>query len=360
MNMASAYWTLEQIDDDKFPYRLSIVQAQKTLLALYVQEKWPGTKGQIFCIREDPSETIPSICVVEKVPVVSLNRYGKRLAIVLDRNKNKRCDFLFLKKRYKTKDGEYEQIFWRTQNALSQRRPKVKLSLYGSENMNIVIDSNERYSWKFSGHNIEKSTLPGGDYALLDHSGQKILAIVERKTFDNLVSNFGNMPVVHQKLGELEAYPHAALVVEASYSDFLSPSKQSYYKAGFASKAIAELQVMHPGLTIIFAGNRKLANQWVYAFFAAVKSHYEDLPEQFARDVISEYKSSRALQDNFFSKQRILAEMPDQFSFLMVKEHFTGVSKNVLQGALKSLKAENKLLVEKDGKLNIWTKGRFN
>ncbi|MGC8900817.1 MAG: hypothetical protein ACP5OF_05100 [bacterium] len=44
---------------------------------------------------------------VERVPVVSLNRYGKRLAVVLDRAINKRCDFLFLTKRYKTQEGEY-------------------------------------------------------------------------------------------------------------------------------------------------------------------------------------------------------------------------------------------------------------
>jgi len=41
-----------------------------------------------------------------------MKRYGKRLAIVLDRAINKRCEFLFLKKKYKQKEGEYEQIEW--------------------------------------------------------------------------------------------------------------------------------------------------------------------------------------------------------------------------------------------------------
>ena len=140
---------LEQVDNRKFPYRLTIQQGQKLLLALRVQEKWPGQRGNIFCLREDSQDgdddLEPPEQEIERVPVISLRRYGRRLALVLDRPKNKRCDFLFLTKRYKNREGEYEQIFWRTQQALRQNRPRVKLSTYRSGDLSIVIDSTERY-----------------------------------------------------------------------------------------------------------------------------------------------------------------------------------------------------------------------
>jgi len=101
---------LESVDNEKFPYRLTVRQGEKLLLALRVQEKWPGQKGNIFCIREENGEWDEPVGEIEQVPVVSLRRYGKRLALVLDRPKNKRCDFLFLTRKYKNREGEYEQI----------------------------------------------------------------------------------------------------------------------------------------------------------------------------------------------------------------------------------------------------------
>jgi len=61
----------------------------------------------------------------------------------------------------------------------------------------------------------------GRDYALITQDGIK--ALVERKTFENLLGEFGRMPLLHQALGELEAYRYSALVIEANYSDFLNP-----------------------------------------------------------------------------------------------------------------------------------------
>ena len=36
--------------------------------------------------------------------------------------------------------------------------------------------------------------------------GDRILAVMERKTLDNLLADFGMMPVLHQRLVELAAY----------------------------------------------------------------------------------------------------------------------------------------------------------
>lgn len=354
--MTSAYWILEQIDDVKFPYRLSIKQNNKLLISLYVQEKWPGTKGQIFCIREDPAERMPAISLVEKVPIISINRYGKRMAVVLDRSAKKRCDFLFLKKRYRTREGEYEQIFWRTQNALNQRRAKVKLTLQGSDALTIIIDHGERYAWKFPNCDTSVNSLPAGDYALIDSPSSNILAVIERKTFDDLVASLGKLAVFHQKLGELAAYPHSALVIEANYYDFLKPTGQPYYSPSFMAKAIAELQVMHPGLTMIFAGSRKLANQWAIRFFSAVRSHYDDKPDFMIAEALDTYKPVVFTGGSFFVKDHIMEMMAGQFSFAEAKEKFSHVSDSVLRKALAQLSEERRLIVFKTGRINTWHK----
>lgn len=101
------FFILERVNDEKFPFRLTIRDEERTILALRVQDKWPGQKGNIFCLREEGREFEAPVEEVERVPVKSIKRFGKRLSIVLDRAKNKRCDFLFLKKKYKKKEGEY-------------------------------------------------------------------------------------------------------------------------------------------------------------------------------------------------------------------------------------------------------------
>jgi len=136
--MTNTLYILESVNNTKFPYRLTIRQDDKVLIALRVQDRCPGQRGNIFCIRETNQELDLPVEEIERVPIISLKRYGKRLANVLDRPINKRCEFLFLTKKYKTKEGKYEQIFWRTQKALIERRPKVKLITYYKDRLNVI------------------------------------------------------------------------------------------------------------------------------------------------------------------------------------------------------------------------------
>ncbi|HDP70249.1 MAG TPA: hypothetical protein ENN38_05530 [Actinobacteria bacterium] len=361
--MSKTYWILEQVEDAKFPYRLNIIQGEKEIICLRVQERWPGTKGQIFCLNEEGREWPQPIAEIERVPVVSLSRYGKRLAIVLDRSKNKRCDFLFLKKSYKSKEGEYEQIFWRTQQALRERRPRIKLTLQGAESLQILIDANERYPWRFSGCEVKKAGLPAGDYALAENDG--LLAVVERKTFDNLIAEFGRMSSFHQTLGELESYPHKALVIEAAYADFLKADKLKYYSPSFAAKAIGELHAMHPNLSIVFAGNRKLANEWTLRFFSAVKSHEDDVPQPKVAEAVADYKSGPSQKPwkggVYYEVKKAIEEMPEQFAISELREAFShppgvrhGVSDVTLRRILNDLKKEGKIRCEGKGKKSYW------
>jgi len=207
---------------------------------------------------------------LERVDIIAFNERGKRISVVLDRKRYKRCDFLFLKKSYKSRPGEnYEQIFWLTQRSIEQHRPAFKLvSRPGTGEMAIRIHSNERYPWRFPGAVTKRGAIAAGDYALMD--GDKVLAVVERKTLDNLLADFGIMPVLHQRLAELAASDNHALVIEAPYADFLNPKKVHHYTPGFCARAIAELYALHPKLRIVFCANRKVANEWTRHFFEAV------------------------------------------------------------------------------------------
>lgn len=264
-------WILERCTSDRFPFRLQIEREGKPWLVLRAQDHWPAAGKRIFCLREEePPEPGEIVDEVERVNIVAFHERGKRSSIVLDRKRYKRCDFLFISKPYKNRPGEsYEQIFWLTQKAIAQHRPAYRLvSRSSNAEFTVGIDSHERYPWSFTGIATKRVPLPVGDYALLD--GKKILALVERKTLDNLIADFGKMPVLHQQLAELATYQNNALVIEALYADFLNPAKVHHYTASFCAKAIGELHALHPNLRIIYCSNRKVANEWTRHYFTAV------------------------------------------------------------------------------------------
>jgi len=354
--MADPIWILESIDDNKFPYLLTIRQDGRALLRLRVQEKWPGQKGHVFCVREEDDGLRWTTEEVERVPVISMNRYGKRLAIILDRPRNKRCDFLFLTKQYKTREGEYEQIFWRTERGLKERKPRVKLSTYTKSELSIVIDSAERYPWRFPNSEVTREQLPVGDYALKE--GNRLVAVVERKTMDNLLAEFGRMHVFHQQLSELEAYRHTALVIEANYSDFLNPGKMKFYPPAFTAKAIAELHAFHPNLSIVFAGNRKLAREWTFQFFISTTAHREDTPHHKISEVVTRYgKTPETTGGSYYEiRESIEIEFPQEFTIAMLRESFPDIPGATLRRVLRDMKKEGIIEPRGRGKNSYWSK----
>jgi hypothetical protein len=206
---------------------------------LRAQDRWPAAGRNIFCLREDPAAVLEGPSEeLERLDIVTLQRRGVRMSVVLDRSRYKRCDFLFLRRDYKQRPGEtYEQIYWQTQTSMVQRRPKlVPPALRGRSELTIAIDHRERYPWSFSGCSVERRTLACGDYALV--TGDAIQAVVERKTFENLLGDFGVLPLLRSRLMELACHTHNALVVEAPYEDFLNPAKLHHYSASFCAAVI--------------------------------------------------------------------------------------------------------------------------
>lgn len=263
-----ALWILSHTDNPRFPYRIEILSGSERVIALWVQDKWPGSGKQIFCLREGQMEEPESpFREIERVPVVRLDRFGKQLSVILDRPNRKRCNFLFLEKRYKNRPGSYEQIFFRTQSGMQQHRSNSRVQLHSHGAYRILIDSGERYPWRFRGAPSERRRLAAGDYAL--EVATEIAAVVERKTFDNILSDFGSIRVLHARLDDLSRFSHAAMVIEAQYRDFLDPRKlNGRWPASHAARVLAELHVLHPQLQIIYAGSRTSAQQWCEAWFA--------------------------------------------------------------------------------------------
>ncbi len=275
-------WVIEEASDPKFPFRLRIYTRKRTepVLSFFVQDRWPGSNQHIFCLREARiGDDVTIGAEVERVPIVALQRYGRRMSVVLDRPRQKRCDFQIVEKTYKNPEPEgpatYEQIFWFTQTAMRQRRPRgARLHTARPDvDARVRIASDERYPWHLGPFASERGRLPAGDYALVLDGA--VVAVVERKTFDGLLAEFGRMDVLRQRLLELSSYEHHALVIEAPYEDFLNPAKVHHWSAAFCARAIADLYARYPRLRVVFCTNRKTAEAWTRNYFAAVSATIE-------------------------------------------------------------------------------------
>lgn len=170
-------WVLERASDPKFPYRLRIYTRGRAepLLSFLVQDRWPGSNQHIFCLRESRMpEGVVVDGEVERVPVVALQRLGRRLSVVLARPRQKRCDFQIVDKAYKHPEPggptTYEQILWFTLAAMLQPRP-CGVRLHTARTLGearVRIASDERHPWAVGWLATERGLLPVVDDALLD------------------------------------------------------------------------------------------------------------------------------------------------------------------------------------------------
>jgi len=99
---------------------------------------------------------------------------------------------------------------------------------------------------------VTRRKLPVGDYALVED--ERLVAVVERKTRENLLGNVHEIKGLHQQLAELGSYPHAAMVVEAQYADFRNPAKIGKWPASHLLRVLGEIAVLHPAVPLVFAG----------------------------------------------------------------------------------------------------------
>lgn len=348
-------WVLEQVDHARFPYRLTIRRGTRTLLALRVRDRWPGASGNVFCMREIGDDWPAPGQELERVGVMSIRRFGKRVSIVLDRPTRRRCELLFLKRPYRHQEGEYEQIFWQTQQGLRQRRPHARfVAARGRPSLHVAIDPGERYAWQFPGSHTERVTLPVGDYALMKDGVP--VAVVERKTFANLLRDLSDLRALHHTLAELATYPSAAMVIEAAYADFLNPDKVRPLNVRYTSRALAELAALHRGVQLIFAGNRKLAVEWATAFFLAVDAQGEDHPLLAVRETLTLYGEPPppTAGIEFRLLRAIREELPEEFSIADLRRSFPDATDDTLRRVLNRLRAQGRLQCRGRGRAARW------
>ncbi|WP_277455280.1 ERCC4 domain-containing protein [Janibacter sp. DB-40] len=84
------------------------------------------------------------------------------------------------------------------------------------EDLQILVDSHERYPWRFTHQQAvtKRWGLPCGDYAVTD--GEQVVAAVERKSLADLSSSLTSGKLTYA-VAELSDLPRAAVVVEDRY-----------------------------------------------------------------------------------------------------------------------------------------------
>jgi hypothetical protein len=228
---------------------------------LKARETWPRTT-KVYCHRVE--EWPEDAEIVERVAVRSCTRRGSAIDLVLDRGRENRSQFVMSFAR-----GGRQVIFWQTQQTAKQARPRVRLPTARAagveDELEIVVDSHERYAWKFRQQHAttRRATLTAGDYGVFVED--RLVAAVERKGVADLVSTLTTGRLRYQ-LAELASLDRAAVVVEDRYSRVF---EHRVVRGSVVADGLAECQVAWPNVPIVFCDNRKLAQEWAYRFLAA-------------------------------------------------------------------------------------------
>lgn len=250
--------------ESKLPYLLVI--PVEGGLVVKARERWPVT-GRVYC-HELQEPASPDLEILEEVPVTVCKRRGPAIDLVLGRPRLYRSQFVFTEVRGRP------AIFWQTQKAARNANPGGRVPrrrIAGLGELIIVVDSREQYAYRFSGRPVEirREALPAGDYAVKE--GGNILALVERKSLENLAGSLsdGSLAFQMQRLAEFRL---PAVVVEGRYSALL---KVEHASGSWLADVLARLQVRYPEVPIVFVDSRKLAEDWTYRFLGTA---FNDLP----------------------------------------------------------------------------------
>ncbi len=226
-------------------------------------DTWPRTKA-LYChpVSLDDWPTDPE--VVERVPLRSCVRRGAAIDLIADRTRESRSQVVYTQARGR------DVVFWQAPRTRKQARPNVRVPTArsaGLDDLQIVIDTHERYGYSFRGQQVttSKRTLPCGDYGLL--VDDRLTASVERKSLPDLVSSLINGRL-RFALGELAALPRAAVVVEERYSAVFRLDR---VRPAVVLDGLAELQLRYPNVPILFCETRKLAEEWTFRFLGAAR-----------------------------------------------------------------------------------------
>ncbi|MFN2464437.1 MAG: ERCC4 domain-containing protein [Candidatus Dormibacteria bacterium] len=227
-------------------------------LVLKARQTWPRA-ARVFCSHEG-TPWDDSGGIIDEVAVLLCRRRGAAIDLVLDRPQLARSQFVFTTARGRP------AVWWQTQKTVQAANPGARVPKGRAAGpITITVDTREKYGWRFATREvtIERRALRAGDYAAV--IGESVLAVVERKTMENLANSLsdGTLAFQLQRLGELGP---AAVVVEGDYPDLFrtQPGRGSWL-----ADMLGRLAVRYPEVPIIFAGSRKFAEEWTYRYFGA-------------------------------------------------------------------------------------------
>lgn len=351
-----------------FPYVLTLTSQGKQI-AYRTRELWPPPTGNVYMERYRPVEGRDTLSLVEEFPLLSLKAvHGKRrpngkqvstIHLAIDRPSRKHCSILQTRE-YAGDDVAKEAVFLRTEAATKSHRSRFYLQPRSQHvAQEIVIDSREKHPWTFAAERVTRGHLRSGDYAL--RIGEKTIAVIERKTFENALSMLSTLESYHTHLTELATYAHGALVIEANYADFLNPKKVVNQSAPRCAEALADLHARHPGLQVQFAGNRKGANVWAAHFFAgcaalATGTHAFDAPEQTA--LVDDRGRANTGGIDAEIRHAVMQTLPTPIRLRELVAAFPTVAKKRLGDCLKTLRSEGKLTTSGHGAGTCWHRNR--
>jgi hypothetical protein len=227
-------------------------------VVLKARDVWPRG-SRVFCA-QDTTRWDEGAGLLDDAAVRLCRRRGAAIDLILDRPSLSRSQFVFTTARGRP------AIWWQTQKAAQAANPgaRVPRGRRGGP-LSVVIDTREKYGWKFAGRpvTIERRSLPAGDYAVV--VGDDLVAVVERKTLDNLATSLsdGSLAFQMQRLAE---QPRAAVVVEGDYSGLFraQPGRGSWL-----GDILGRLAVRYPEVPVMFTGSRNFAEEWAYRFLGA-------------------------------------------------------------------------------------------
>ena len=230
-------------------------------LVLKAREPWPRA-ARVYCA-EDETPWDDSAAVVDQSEVLLCRRRGAAIDLVLDRPQLSRSQFVFTQARGRP------AVWWQTQKTVQAANPGARIPRGRSAGpLTIVVDTREKYGWRFAGRpvSLDRRALAGGDYAVL--VDDQVIALVERKTLENLATSLSDGTLVFQMQRLAEA-ARCAVVVEGDYPDLF---RTQAGRGSWLADMLARLAVRYPDVPIVFAGSRRFAEEWTYRFFGAALS----------------------------------------------------------------------------------------
>lgn len=252
--------------ESRLPYLLAIPVEGGLLLA---RESWPRA-ARVYC--HPLSEGWPEQAeIVERVPVKLCRRRGP----AIDLPRLSRSQFVFTEVR-----GRPAISGRRRRRRAAPTRGRAFRVDARSRSLTILVDTRERYPYRFSGRPVERNGRPC--LRATTRSGAPGTCLPQwnadaRGLRHELVRRDVVFPV--QRLGDA---PLAAVVAEGGYSELF---RLQHVEPVWIADVLSRLHARYAEIQVTFPDSRMFAEEWSYRFLASAAAD-ADLGARGAEDVV--------------------------------------------------------------------------